>query len=721
MMRLEAQNDFLNKERLLLETKLAKMIEENRTKIALRGEINALKQQNVILKDKIHEYEQLMEQNVQKLERVRKIRERDLASYEEAEKQRISQNNELEEKLDGLEALVQTLTSEKGLLQKKIENAEQTIAAYSSDKRNFSEVIESAAQQKMKILSDKQELENRLNLCKNDLMDRNNKISKLQSGVEEANKQSDILRQRCMEINQRLDENKTLLQEEKDKVAQLEIDLVRKNNELEGFENTKLHYEKRITNLESSLQTMMQKDKDRRNELEGSSHENSKLEAMVNAARSESEFLKQEVKSFTDQLQKAKAQIEKIDSLRRESISELKGLEQKNDLLRREKANLNDIIQRQENEINTVNAARAESDKKLIELTGKKEALDHATQKVEELQSRILQLESDKLQALGEKEQALLKIQKLEIKLNSGSETLNDETTLRKKKEGEIGDLKDEVYRLTLELKRKEEELRLSRQVEEEYNNLLGKNTDLEIRLQKTEETRRNNNILIDSLQKSIQQKENLLTKANEQIAIYTTQVNEEKRNTMSNGQLACQLNEKVKSKELIIDELRGKIAQREERIKGLEERIIGDEDQTKSLNETIGIQTEKLRQMQALIINLENSNEELVGRLKTQHENGLTSDHSLKALQDQTNSHKTNIANLEADLKIARDALININQERDEMQLKLDEKTQILESIKQKYELVFNELAQFKTLGVQKDGQNQQFSFRIEQRKFDL
>jgi hypothetical protein len=44
MMRLEAQNDFLNKERLTLEEKLAKMIQENRTKTALRGEINALKQ-----------------------------------------------------------------------------------------------------------------------------------------------------------------------------------------------------------------------------------------------------------------------------------------------------------------------------------------------------------------------------------------------------------------------------------------------------------------------------------------------------------------------------------------------------------------------------------------------------------------------------------------------------------------------------------------------------
>ena len=197
---------------------------------------------------------------------------------------------------------------------------------------------------------------------------------------------------------------------------------------------------------------------------------------------------------------KAKEQIEKIDGLRREAIGELKGLEQKNDLLKREKANLNDIIQRQENEITTVNAARSNSDRQLIELTGKKEALDHANRKIEEFQNRILQLESDKLVALGEKEQALLKIQKLEIKLNNGTNTLDDETTLRKKKEGIIGDLKDEVYRLTLELKRKEEELRLSRQVEEEYNNQISKNTDLELQLQKTDEERRNNLILMESL-----------------------------------------------------------------------------------------------------------------------------------------------------------------------------------------------------------------------------
>lgn len=121
---------------------------------------------------------------------------------------------------------------------------------------------------------------------------------------------------------------------------------------------------------------------------------------------------------------------------------------------------------------------------------------------------------------------------------------------------------------------------------------------------------------------------------------------------------------------------------------------------------------------MQALIINLENSKDELLGRLREHHENGLTSDHSLKALQDMGNNHKASIANLEADLKIARDALININQERDEMLFKLDEKTQILDSIKSKYEVVFNELAQYKTMGVQKDGQNQQYSFRIEQCK---
>lgn len=120
MIRLEAQNDFLNKERLMLEEKIKAMEEENRTKTALRAEINALREQNVVLKDKIHDYEQLMEQNVQKLERVKNIRLKDLQNYEENEKLRLSELAELEEKLDGLEALVATLTAEKGMLEKKV-------------------------------------------------------------------------------------------------------------------------------------------------------------------------------------------------------------------------------------------------------------------------------------------------------------------------------------------------------------------------------------------------------------------------------------------------------------------------------------------------------------------------------------------------------------------------------------------------------------------------
>jgi len=51
-------------------------------------------------------------------------------------------------------------------------------------------------------------------------------------------------------------------------------------------------------------------------------------------------------------------------------------LEQKNELLRREKHSLNEIIQKQEREINSVNSARSETERQLIELTGKKEALD---------------------------------------------------------------------------------------------------------------------------------------------------------------------------------------------------------------------------------------------------------------------------------------------------------------------------------------------------------
>jgi len=81
------------------------------------------------------------------------------------------------------------------------------------------------------------------------------------------------------------------------------------------------------------------------------------------------------------------------------------------------------------------------------------------------------------LTCLGEKEQALLRVQKLEMRLNDSSNNLNDLGDQKKHKEAEIGNLKDEIYRLTIELRRKEEELRLNRQVEEDYKFLLSKNT----------------------------------------------------------------------------------------------------------------------------------------------------------------------------------------------------------------------------------------------------
>ena len=124
-----------------------------------------------------------------------------------------------------------------------------------------------------------------------------------------------------------------------------------------------------------------------------------------------------------------------------------------------------------------------------------------------------------------------------------------------------------------------------------------------------------------------------------------------------------------------------------------------------KDLSQTIEIQSEKLRQFQALVQNLEHSKDELVSRLKSHQEVGLSSDGALRALKQQEGMYKNTISELERDLSIARDALIQINQERDEMQLGLDEKTSQLESLMKKYEQVFNELAQYKTLGVQKDG----------------
>lgn len=125
------------------------------------------------------------------------------------------------------------------------------------------------------------------------------------------------------------------------------------------------------------------------------------------------------------------------------------------------------------------------------------------------------------------------------MRLNDSTNNLSDIGDQKKQKESEISNLKDEIYKLTIELRRKEEELRLNRQVEDDYKTLLSKNTQLEIQLQKADDERRNSNLMIHSLQKSLEQKEGMLSRATEELAQFNSRINEEMRNTMSNGQLA--------------------------------------------------------------------------------------------------------------------------------------------------------------------------------------
>lgn len=59
-MRLEAQNDYLNKERNKLEGVIQRMKDEDRTKESLRKEIGILREQRDKLSLKIEDYEQMV-------------------------------------------------------------------------------------------------------------------------------------------------------------------------------------------------------------------------------------------------------------------------------------------------------------------------------------------------------------------------------------------------------------------------------------------------------------------------------------------------------------------------------------------------------------------------------------------------------------------------------------------------------------------------------------
>ena len=139
----------------------------------------------------------------------------------------------------------------------------------------------------------------------------------------------------------------------------------------------------------------------------------------------------------------------------------------------------------------------------------------------------------------------------------------------------------------------------------------------------------------------------------------------------------------------------------REERAAFLENKLESQENDKRELEQKVAMLIEKLRQMQELVKSLESNREELIGELKKGHDSAHFSGSTVNNQLKEISCLKAKVHDIESELHDSREALRMINNERDEMQNLLDEKTEELVAVKTNHDNLYQSMAETRTRGV--------------------
>lgn len=718
-MRLEAQNDFLNKERLQLEQLVQKMKDEDKSKDALRKEISVLNDQKTKLKMKIEEYDEMVQDSLHTIETLKKSRENDLRMCNERDEKREYEIRQMLEKVEALEELSEQLNLEKNSLERQVEQAQQTISAYQSDKKSFSEVINAASSQKQEIIDrctkleeEKSEIKLELKRKTLELQNQQERLSSLENELRNSNKCAEDLRDTTEDIRRQLSL-------EKDKVSDLELRLLNQRQESEQHQRSYQSYQKMLKSLESNIAELREKEREAMNQLDGNNIEVTRLETTCKNLRTENDFLKNEIRMLQEAVSQSKDDVSRVEIKRKDILSELRSMEQRNELLTRDLQRNADLLQAHEDKYISATREKAETERRLLDLVGVKESLSHSSKKVEELQTKLLKLEGEKLNITGECEQLKARLNIIQTDLSNNEHSKSLEMSTRVAKEDEINQLKEQLFQKQILVKRHEEEIRILEGREREHERISKNSSEIEAKLSHTIEQNRGLLIDIDSLKRSVEQKENQIILLTKKHIEFEAKYKEDESQWRSAGNVASHLNDRLKQKDNALEEFRLRVDQRDQRIKYLEESLSQSDRDKRELEEKVELLVEKLRQMQDLVKSIERNRDELVGELQKGHDSNHTHNDSLRKLQNEITGYKKRLLELEEDLCATRESLEMISHERDEMQFELDEKTEQLVAVQKNYDEIYRQYAENKTTGVQQESKNQQYVYRIEQRMF--
>jgi len=716
--RFEAQNELLNRQNLELKDTVEAMNAENRTKVVLRQEIDNLKRDKTLLEDKCESYGNLLAEATEKFEKLKRMRADDLRKLDDYESRKESEISDLKKEISELQAQLDTMKNEKISMMEENEKAKRTISAYHSDKRNFATALEKADTHKKDLETHIERHEIAIDKIKQDLVNKTEDYNRLENKFNELRKEKAHREDTIHHLHSEIDQLRAEVNKEKRSKAEVELNLTKAQGQAEEERARASRLDSRRIHLEDQLKSLTENVSYLKDQSEGKDVQHQRLDNAVTSMKKEIEFVKRDNRVLQDSLDDHKKKLEMEQIEKSKIVNELRRAEEKINILRREVETGAEIIRKRDDELLGIQREKGKLIGDVSNMAAKEEALGVAKKQIDHLNEKLIA--SDKIILSLKTEIEVLKVQ-VEGLQDTNKQYLEEKNRgeyMRRELEADLDQAKENTFNANLQIKQLEERLKVADRFKGDYSQSSTKVYALEGELRKVCDEKRERDEEIVFLKKVVGEKERSLASLSQELGRLQESVQSEKESSKKSMTLAAGLNEQIKKMELVIEELKSKLKHQQEFISAYE-REIDEEKQTKrSTDLKLSEAAQRINQLQQMVQTLENSKEELMAKLKSEFSRGLDGESSFQRVAEDLRNCKQQLTQMNAELSNAKESLVLISQERDDMQFMLDEKTEQLELLKKNYKEVSEQLSEIKGKAIEKQGQSQQYVYRIEKRK---
>ncbi|EAR82394.1 hypothetical protein TTHERM_01164140 (macronuclear) [Tetrahymena thermophila SB210] len=691
--RLNHQIDFLTKENHQMDTELKNLKSDLKR-------IQMIKEENRNLSDKVYDLNQslesarrIIESHDAKRKQIEDLYKNQLQKLEEKLKNNDASKEEFDNQYKDLEDEIKRLQQENEQLKQEASRADQVVNAYQSDKRVFSQAVESVRAEKEQALSKMEKYVKELEEKQVQLQDYEDEKAILHSKISQLQREIDLTN-----ANQdRLSSENRLLNDEilrlKANIRSLEQDNLDLNDK---YKDAKLEGE-RILKQKDFLQDQIERAKTDtykfKSDVDTQSIARERLEKLYENLQKENSILKKDIGNLEQMNQQSKSLILEAEEKQREQFTQIRILQDQVKELERQNKLSNDVIDQKSKEIRQIESARAETERENLQLTAIKRKYDDIVDKQKRQLEQITDLEDKRLKVIREADQLKFDIMDKEESIKKLQDQLRIERDERVRLAQELQSISQETDSINQTIQK-------SKEKETEYSYIA-------LELEKTRERERKQIIEIEALQTEVRKMEQLISQGTRQVENLNNQKEEylkeikelrkEMLNTKSDKEngftKSIQLQEKINTQELLVQDLKDSLSKEERKVKNLENEIkILTNENTEQRQRIYEIETNN-KQLKTIAEGLERAKEELLERLQNRNSERVEEEGEKIKLQKEIQSLGKQLNEVNQELKQAQDSIVTIDQERDEIQEQLDKKILENEKIKQVLEQYENDL----------------------------